>query len=196
MANFNYGITTTNQNTPSRNEMNRNYNTEDYNKFEKKHADDYRTPKWLITFIKSKYNITTDIACDSTNAITPDSPLYDRGFDALEESWSQFKGAKYCFPPFSKPNFSYFLAKAHNEWMKGETTAFLAPLKTISVSYFQNIKCPVIDIIYPRVNFIFNGKEVSYPDSVCVLHYDASIPTFTTPKVNFVDVGLYNRERH
>jgi hypothetical protein len=85
-----------------------------------------------------------------------------------------------------------------NFWLSKEAHKLVIGgiLSEISVSYFQNIKCPVIDIIYPRVNFIFNGKEVSYPDSVCVLHYDASIATFTTPKVNFVDVGLYNRERH
>jgi len=169
--------------------MNRtNYNSYHHSTHEKNPADDYQTPGWLFEYLREKFAITTDIAGDSVNSLVKGSPLYDKGFNALQEDWDQFQGTKFCFPPFSRPYFSQFLHKAHTEWQNGESTIFIAPLKTISVDYFQPVKAPVIHVIYPRLNFVFNGREVNAPDSICILHYDSKIERFVTPELKFLDL--------
>jgi DNA N-6-adenine-methyltransferase (Dam) len=166
----------------------RNYNSSVYNRFEKNIADDYETPEWLFNYIKKRFNITVDISGDSTSSKVKGSPLYDKGFNALDADWSRFPGTKYCFPPFSKPFFGQFLSKSHYEWTQGESTIVVAPLKTLSVDYFQAVKAPIIHIIYPRVNFIYNGREIGAPDSICLLEYNASIEAFVSPKIEFLDL--------
>lgn len=166
-----------------------NYNSNfKYHGNEKNPADDYQSPDWLFKYLQSTFNIKVDIAGDSHNSKIKGSPLFDQGFDALEENWSQFPGTKYCYPPFSKPYFGQFLNKAHQEWRYGESTILIAPIKTLSVDYFQTVKAPIIHIIYPRVNFIYNGRETSNPDSICLLEYNATIEEFVTPIIKFVDL--------
>jgi hypothetical protein len=169
----------------------RNYNSYRHSIYEKNIADDYSIPEWLFKFIKQKFDVKVDIAGDSTNSKIPGSPCFDKGFNALDAYWDKYEGTKYCFPPFSKPFFGQFLAKAHDEWQNGESTIFVAPLKTVSVDYFQSYRAPVIHVIYPRVNFIYNGKEVSNPDSICLLEYDAKIEEFVTPKIEFLDLKSF-----
>lgn len=169
----------------------RNYNSTVYNRFEKNLADDYEIPEWLFKYIKAKFNIKVDIACDSTNKKIVGSPEFDKGFNALDANWSLYSGTKYCFPPFSKPYFGQFLSKAHYEWTQGESTILVAPLKTLSVDYFQAVKSPIIHIIYPRVNFIYNGREVGAPDSICLLEYNASIEEFIKPQIEFLDLKAF-----
>jgi hypothetical protein len=170
----------------------RNFNSYRHSNYEKNIADDYSTPDWLFRFIKAKFDIKVDIACDSTNFKIVGSPLSDKNnFNALDADWSIFKGTKYCFPPFSKPYFGQFLGKAHQEWQNGESTIFVAPLKTISVDYFQAYRSPIIHIIYPRVNFFYNGREVGNPDSICLLEYNASIEEFVSPKIEFLDLKSF-----
>jgi hypothetical protein len=169
----------------------RNYNTTAYNRYDKNIADDYETPEWLFKFINSKFNLKVDITGDSTNSRIEGSPLYDKGFNALDADWSQFSGTKYCFPPFSKPYFGQFLSKAHYEWTQGESTILVAPIKTLSVDYFQAVKAPIIHIIYPRINFIYNGREIGAPDSICLLEYNASIEEFIKPQIEFLDIKSF-----
>jgi hypothetical protein len=171
-----------------RENQNRNYNTYAYNNFEKNPADDYQTPDWLFKYIQKKFDVKVDIAGDQYNSRIPCSPLHDSGFNALDEDWGKFSGTKFCFPPFSKPYFSQFLAKAHKEWQNGESSLIIAPIKTVSVDYFQSVRCPKIFILYPRVNFLYNGREVNAPDSICLLHYNAEIENFTVPSLEFLDV--------
>lgn len=168
----------------------RNYNSYSYNhsKLEKNPADDYCTPDWLFNEIKRLFDVKVDIAGDSLNSRIKGSPLNDQGFNALDADWSKYPGTKYCFPPFSKPYFGQFLNKAHQEWQNGESSILVAPIKTISVDYFQSVRSPIIHIIYPRVNFIFNAREVSAPDSICLLEYNANIEAFVTPRIEFLDL--------
>jgi hypothetical protein len=168
----------------------RNFNSYSYNRnnYEKNPADDYNTPKWLFNEVVKLFNVKVDIAGDSHNSMIKGSPLFDQGFNALDADWSKYPGTKYCFPPFSKPYFGQFLSKAHQEWQMGESTILVAPLKTLSVDYFQPVRAPIIHIIYPRVNFSYNGREVSAPDSICLLEYNASIEEFVTPKIEFLDL--------
>lgn len=166
----------------------RTFNNYSYNKFDKNPADDYQTPDWLFREIKNMFDIKVDIAGDSNSSKIKGSPLFDHGFDALDADWSAFPGTKYCFPPFSKPYFGQFLSKAHEEWTYGESTILVAPIKTLSVDYFQPVKAPIIHIIYPRVNFIHENREVRAPDSICLLEYNASIEEFVTPIIKFLDL--------
>ena len=166
----------------------RNYNSNTYHSYDKNPADDYETPNWLLKFIKERFNITVDIAGDAQSNRISGSPLYGSEFNALDADWSKFPGTKFCFPPFSKPFFSQFLSKAHEEWSRGESSIVLAPLKTIAVDYFQAVRAPIIHIVYPRVNFSFNGREVGAPDSICLLEYNASVEAFVTPKIEFLDL--------
>jgi hypothetical protein len=163
------------------------------NGYEPNKADDHETPKWLFNYVQKRFNITTDIACDGYNALIKGSPLFDEGFNALDESWGQFKGAKYCFPPFSRPFFFNFLDKACFEWSKGETTIFVAPIKTLSLKYFQGIKPPKIHLIYPRINFFFEGRMVETQDSICFLEYDGNIPYSNKiePEIKILDLSQY-----
>ena len=158
---------------------------------EKNLADDYETPDWFFDIIKEKFNITVDIAGDSHNSKIKGSPLFDQGFDALDEDWCQFPGTKFCFPPFTKPFFNLFLQKAHREWKNGESSVVLAPLKTVSVNYFQNVRAPIIYVIYPRLNFMFNGREVINADSICILHYSTDVEKFVVPNLHFLDLKNY-----
>ena len=169
----------------------RNHNSSAYNKFEKNIADDYETPEWLFRYIKQRFDIKVDIACDSLNKRIAGSPDNSKGFNALDADWSIFEGTKYCFPPFSKPYFGQFLAKAHDEWQQGQSTILVAPIKTLSVDYFQAVKAPIIHIIYPRVNFIYNGREVGAPDSICLLEYNANVTEFVKPQIEFLDLKSF-----
>jgi hypothetical protein len=166
----------------------RNFNSQKHHSFEKNHADDYQTPKWLFNFLKEKFNIKWDLACDSKNCLIDGSPLFDEGFNALDANWSRFPGTKFCFPPFSRPYFSQYLQKAHREWRNGESSIVLAPLKTVSVDYFQSVRAPKIHVIYPRVNFFYNGSETDAPDSICVLDYDCNVDSFVVPNLHFLDL--------
>lgn len=166
----------------------RNYNSQAYNRFEKNLADDYETPDWLFNEIVKMFNVTVDICGDSVSNKLQDSPVFGNGFNALDADWSKYPGTKYCFPPFSKPYFGQFLSKAHYEWQMGESSIVLAPLKTIAVDYFQPVKSPIIHVIYPRVNFIYNGREVAAPDSICLLEYNAQIEEFVSPEIKFLDL--------
>ena len=173
------------------NQHQRNYNSSSYHSQEKNLADDYETPEWLFKYIQKKFAVTVDISGDTHNTKIPGSPLYDKGFNALDVDWSQFPGTKFCFPPFSKPFFSQFLSKAHYEWQNGESTLLIAPMKTISVDYFQNVRAPKIYVVYPRVNFGYNGRDVNAPDAICLLHYDATINNFIVPDLEFLDIKQF-----
>jgi len=166
----------------------RNFNSQKYHSYDKNPADDYETPDWFFKLLQKKFNIAVDIACDSHNCKIPGSPLFDQGFNALDADWSKFPGVKFCYPPFSKPFFGQFLQKAHNEWRNGEESIVIAPLKTVTVDYFQQYRAPKIHVIYPRLNFLYNGRGVDAADAVCVLHYDISVDGFTVPNLFFLDV--------
>lgn len=190
MENYNSYDPFTNEDTKK--DSLRNFNSSVYNNFEKSLADDYETPRWLLTHIVKFFNAKVDIAGDSLNSKIPNSPLYGQGFNALDEDWGKFKGVKFCYPPFAKPYFRLFIEKAYAEWIKGESSVVIAPLKTIVVDYYQRIRAPKVFIIYPRVNFIFNGAEVGYADSICLLHYDANNKSSDTDFV-FWDLKNLNR---
>jgi hypothetical protein len=166
--------------------MNGNYFSNEH-----KLADEYETPSWLFDILNEKFKFEVDLACDSKNCKIPGSPLFDKGFNALEESWSQWKGMKYVFPPFSKPFFNQYLLKAHDEWRKGHSSVVMAPIKTISVNYFQPIKSPIIYIIYPRIRFYFNGRENHAAESVCLLVYTADKKENISPNIYFTDLKRY-----
>jgi hypothetical protein len=170
-----------------------NYNRRDYNTIsqDRNIADNYQTSPWFFRAVIDIFSPKVDIAGDSKNSLIKGSPLHDKGFNALTEDWSQFKGLKYCFPPFSKPFFNDFLIKARAEMDKGESTLFLAPLKTISMSYFESVKCPTIYVVVPRLRHFYNGSALNEPDSSCLLHYDASIGHLDTPRINYLDLKKY-----
>lgn len=165
-----------------------NYNSRSYLQFEKNIADDYQTPDWLMREIINLFNVKVDICGDLNSSRLSHSPLFGEKFNALDADWSNYPGVKYCFPPFSKPYFGQFLFKAHKEWKKGESSIVMAPLKTIAVDYFQPVKSPIIHIIYPRINFIFENRKVSSSDSICLLEYNSNIKEFDTPEIKFLDL--------
>lgn len=161
---------------------------------DQKLSDDYETPEWLFKILDKKFNFGADMACDSKNCKVKGSPLFDKDQFALEEDWSKWKGTKYVFPPFSKPYFARYLNKAHSEWMRGQESIVLAPLKTLSVEYFQDCKPPLVYVVYPRVRFLFNGSINQMADSICILAYvnDNYVkkPTLT-PMLHFLDLSQY-----
>ncbi len=167
---------------------NRNFNSHRHHSFDKNLADDYETPTWMMKFLIERFKLGTDIACDSKNCRIPGSPLSDEGFNALDADWGKYPGTKFCFPPFSKPYFSQFLQKAHREWKNGTPSIVLAPIKTVSVDYFQAVRAPKIHVIYPRLNFVFNGREVDAPDAICILDYDCNVDSFVVPNLFFLDL--------
>lgn len=169
-------------------DLNNTYRGQNNSNTFKNMSDDYETPRWLMNIIIEKFNVKVDIAGDSINSKIKGSPLYDRSFNALDENWNQFKGTKFCYPPFTRPLFKHFLEKAHHEWSKGESSLVIVPLKTIAVDYFQHIKSPLIYIVYPRINFIYNGEETSYADSICLLHYDSEVKSFVLPEIKLLDL--------
>lgn len=166
--------------------MNGNFN------HEQKLADDYETPPWFFDLLQKQFKLTTDMACDSKNCKIEGSPMFDKGFDALEEDWSQFKGTKYVYPPFSKPYFSQFIQKAHQEWRKGESSIVLVPVKTISVDYFQSYKPPLIHLVYPRLKFLYNGRENHMAEAVCLLVYNAEVKETIIPNLFFLDLNRFS----
>lgn len=151
-------------------------------------ADEFETPPWLFSLIKNKFNVQTDICCNSENYLIDDSPLHNLGFNALENSWENYAGPIYCFPPFSKPHFRKFLTKAYKESKQGVEVVLLAPLKTLSVDYFQKIMPSHIFILYPRIHFnIDGGHHNGYPDSICIFYYDGKLEN-NSPIIKFVNV--------
>jgi hypothetical protein len=156
-------------------------------------SDDYETPEWFWKILDKQFNFGADMACDSSNCKVKGSPLFDKGENGLYESWSKWEGMKYVFPPFSKPYFSKYIHKARMEWERGEESVVLAPLKTISVEYFQAAKSPLIYIVYPRIKFLFNGNINQMAESVCLLVYSNkyTIDSARTPEIKYLDISSY-----
>lgn len=160
---------------------------------DQKLSDDYETPEWFWKILNKQFKFAADMACDSRNCKVAGSPLFDKDQNGLYEDWSKWKGMKYVFPPFSKPYFSKYIQKARLEWEKGEESVVLAPLKTISVEYFQSIKAPLIYVVYPRIKFMFNGSMNQMAESVCLLVYSNSysIDNARTPEIKYLDLSNY-----
>lgn len=157
----------------------------------KKLSDDYETPPWLFKAMNERFNFAADMACDSTNCKVKGSPLFDKNESGLYEDWRQWKGTKYLFPPFSKPYFSKYLQKARDEWERGEESLVLVPVKTISVEYFQNVKSPLIYIVYPRIRFMYNGQTNVAADAVALLSYSNKYSLFDAeqPTLKYLDLS-------
>jgi hypothetical protein len=142
---------------------------------EAKLSDNYECPKWLFNLLNNKFKFSADMACDSYNCKIKGSPLFDKGQNSLELDWSKWEGFKYVYPPFSKPYFQRFLKKAYDEYKKGGQIVMIVPLKTLSLDYYREIRAPLTYIVYPRVNFIFNGRKNLKPESIAILVYDPQL---------------------
>jgi hypothetical protein len=160
---------------------------------DQKLSDDYVTPDWFFQILNNEFDFGADMACDSRNCKVIGSPLFDKEEYSLEMDWGKWEGMKWVFPPFSKPYFSRFIQKARHEWEEGNESVILAPLKTISVEYFQNAKCPLIYVVYPKIRFIFNGHENQNAESVCLLVYsnEYRIDEARTPTIKYLDLSKY-----
>ena len=78
--------------------------------------DNFCTPDHLFEQLNQIFNFTLDAACTSENCLCKYGFCFDRGIDALQNSW---KGQRvFCNPPFSQK--AAFIEKAYNEVINGD----------------------------------------------------------------------------
>lgn len=77
--------------------------------------DNFRTPLHIFTQLNDIFNFTCDAACTKENCKCFYGFYFDKGIDALKQSWGDER--IFCNPPFSKK--AEFIEKAYNEVING-----------------------------------------------------------------------------
>jgi hypothetical protein len=109
----------------------------------KKIHDDWKTPEWLLEYIKNKY-------FNGKSFFDP-CPINSK-FDGILIKWRK---RNYVNPPYNRKDKEEFIEKAFCEYQNGKHIVMLLPVST-STNVFHKYILPFahIEFLYGRVNFI------------------------------------------
>lgn len=119
--------------------------------------DDWETPQDLFDKLDEEFQFDLDVAANSENTkcewwLT----------DALNESWLGYRC--WCNPPYSRGLQAKFIAKAHEERLKGTLTVMLLPARTDTKAFHKYIyNQPGVEIRFLKGRLRFVGAPASAP---------------------------------
>ena len=119
--------------------------------FERTHQEDFRTPQYIIHFLKSKYGSKFYDACYNQNFDNCLSkPYIPKLTIPNKDEWVYFN------PPFHSDKIHYFIDLAQELKKNGITSIFLLPNKLCQVGFVNKINLHFNEIIFlgGRINFI------------------------------------------
>lgn len=151
--------------------------------------DDYETPARLFEQINRIYRFNVDGAASKETAKVP------RFFSNVEEQWCRGKVFKtdriWCNPPFSEKEV--FLERAAFLRNEIEISVFILPGNARETSWWRSFVVPHADQIinlYPRVNYLLDGKEtdsVGFSSSLVIYGNRPSGMTPCPPQEFYLD---------
>ena len=126
----------------------------------KSEKQDWTTPKDFYDRQNKRFKFVLDAACESYNCLCDDGFYFDKGINALEESWVR-DGFVWCNPPYGR-DIKNFVAKAYEEWKKGAKIVMLIPART-DTSYWHEYIFNKADITFLRGRLKFGNSKNPAP---------------------------------
>ena len=129
---------------------------------------DWETPQYLFDELNKEFNFTCDIAASPENAKV--KFFISKDTNALRQHWS---GLCWCNPPYGR-EIGLWVKKAHEEALKGVTTAMLIPART-DTAYFH-------DYIYGKYEVRFLKGRLKFSDSKNAAPFPSMVVIFKEAK--------------
>lgn len=162
--------------------------------FERTHKEDFRTPQYIVNWLKFEFGDHFYDACyneNFDNALS--TPYIPNKTDLDVRNWVYFN------PPFHSNKLEYFISLAEDLHCKGNDVVFLLPNKLCQVRYNDLLNGFFDEIIFlsGRIDFnsIYSVKGGSSRNGCFIgykkgIQYRKTIPTFRFVKLKDIKKGF------
>jgi site-specific DNA-methyltransferase (adenine-specific) len=132
--------------------------------------DEWETPQDLFNALDARFGFSLDAAATALNA--KHNRYYTKEDDALAQEWGS---VTWCNPPFGKGDklADLFVAKGHQEAMKGKTVVMLLAARTDTARWHDHIMGYADEVHLIRGRLKFKGGEhvAAFPSCVVVWQF-------------------------